>query len=245
MALSPLLKSGANLTKPRGRRARPLRRAYYGSLAAFSTKPVLYPGQGANFNTFLEGIFGGGTTYYGPGGGSAVTYANRILQFPTDTAGGPGVRLFNYNSANWTDLATLETAGSKSFLIIGWLKYIGAQSVFQTNVFNIGNGGLARTDPKTQIHLALFSAGFTLYVAGQAIISGAGLPVINTVNQIAILIEKDAAAGTTTATLWVTPLGSAAPVRAAGSAGPRGRRWSARRRARRWWRSRSRTHCRR
>lgn len=221
MTASPLLKSSTSLTKLRGRRARPLRRAYYGSLAAFSTKPILYPGQGANFTSFIEGIFGGSVTYQAPNAGGAVTYSGRMIVFPTDAAGAPGLRMFNYNSPNWTDLATLEAAGSNKFLVMGWWKTIEVGGGNQENVFNVGNGGIARTDPKTQISLCFYQNGLSLYIAGQLIAQPIPfIPVVGSVYQIALLIEKDGAAGLTYVTAYITPQGAAAPVRIGKFSGP-------------------------
>lgn len=220
MAANPLLKSSTALTKQRGRRVRPLRRAYFGSLAAFSTKPALYPAQGSSFSGFVEGIFGGGTTFVAPGGANPVTYANRIVQVPTTAAGQPGWRLFDYNSPNWTDLAATEAAGSTKWLIIGWWKTLKVGGGNQENIFTVGQA-VARTDPKIQISLTFYQNGLALYVAGQLIAQPIPfIPTVGSVYQIALLIEKDATAGLTYCTAYITPQGASAPIRIGRFSGP-------------------------
>ncbi len=211
MANSPLIKSGLNMTTPRGRLARPDRRAYYGSLAMFDTKPALYAGQGSNFTSFIEGIFGGMVTYFAPAAGDAVTFANGIVQLPANTGGNPGWKIKAYNDANYKDLADLETAGSKRFLIIGWLKNTVATDNFLRTLFHVGQGGEAITSQQCHFFVGNRTVGVTLVVAGQSLLFGQPIPQ-GFVGQIAFDIVKDPTNNITSATMYLTPAGQTTPV---------------------------------
>lgn len=212
MPNSPILKSGLNLTVARGRRAAKDRLVFNGSVAMFDTKATLYPAQNTSFAGMTEAVLGGAMTYNAPGGGSAVTFSNGLVQFPTDTLGPGGVKVVPYNGAGYVDLATREAGGSKAFLLVMWAKTLSAGSGFAVNMFNIGQGGARDNNPQNQIHVEYTTNNVGLWVAGKSILTGRGL-TIGVVYQIAFIIEKDSVAGLTRVTAYLTPNGSAAPVR--------------------------------